>query len=152
MQKKITYILPFMSPVYELVSPFATTMLRVLTGLMLIPHGYGKMVAIVSGSGLTGFGEFLETFGLMPGIVWAHALAFLEVGGGLLLAVGLFTRPVAFAVVVFMVIASLTANSQTFWWFEAGYEMTIMWGTLALAFVFTGGGKYSLDAKIGKEF
>ncbi len=152
MENRSKLILPFLKPFYDATSPFALLMLRVLTGLMLIPHGYGKVSAIISGAGLEGFGNYLETFGLVPGVVWAHALAFLEVGGGLMLALGFLTRPVAFAVVIFMIIASFTGNAQTFWWFEGGYEMPIMWGTLALAFVFTGGGKYSLDAMVGKEF
>ena len=38
-----------------------------------------------------------------------------------------------------------------YFWMTGGLEYPLMWGLVALAFVFRGGGRYSLDALIGRE-
>ncbi|MCH7543119.1 MAG: DoxX-like protein, partial [Proteobacteria bacterium] len=39
-----------------------------------------------------------------------------------------------------------------FFWFNGGYEYPLLWGVVALAIVFCGGGALSVDRKIGREF
>ena len=39
-----------------------------------------------------------------------------------------------------------------FFWTDKGFEYPLMWGIVALAFVILGGGRYSVDALIGREF
>ena len=45
-----------------------------------------------------------------------------------------------------------TACSNGFFWTDKGFEYPLMWGIVALAFVILGGGRYSIDALIGREF
>ena len=35
---------------------------------------------------------------------------------------------------------------------QRGYEFALMWGLLCVAIFFRGGGRYSVDRYIGKEF
>ena len=77
----------------------------------------------------------------------------LELFGGIMLAVGLFTRPVALAIAVEMMVISL----DVYWpngYFAGtrGYEHTLLWALIALAIAARGGGKQSADRLIGKEF
>ena len=83
--------------------------------------------------------------------MWALALGSLEFFGGILLALGLFTRPLAAAVVVFMAIAVLHHLPSSFFWPDGGVEYPLLWGVVALSFAVRGGGRYSFDAKLGRE-
>ena len=38
-----------------------------------------------------------------------------------------------------------------FFWTNGGYEYPLLWGLIALAIFFRGGGELSLDRKIGRE-
>jgi putative oxidoreductase len=66
-------------------------LLRLTTGLILATHGAQKLFGWFNGPGLDVTGQFFETIGFLPG--WRHALmaGLAETGGGLLLALGLFT-------------------------------------------------------------
>lgn len=76
----------------------------------------------------------------------------IEFFGGALLAVGLATRAAAALVVGMMAVAILHVHlANGYFWTDRGYEYPLMWGVLALSFVFRGGGRYSLDAAIGRE-
>ena len=88
--------------------------------------------------------------GLPP---WVAVLAGLvEFGGGLLLALGLVTRVAAALVVGLMTVAIIQVHwSNGFFWTQGGYEYPLLWGILALSFVIRGGGRFSLDALIGRE-
>ncbi|MFQ5973325.1 MAG: DoxX family protein [Alphaproteobacteria bacterium] len=39
-----------------------------------------------------------------------------------------------------------------FFWFKGGYEYPLLWGIVALAIFFRGGGELSVDRRIGREF
>lgn len=132
----------------DLLSPLAEPALRITVGLLLIPHGWGKLF----GGGLAGTAEFFASVGYEPAYVLALAVGLLEVFGGLMLALGLLTRPVAVAVAVFMANAVIFHSANGFLWTQGGYEYPLMWGVAALFFAVRGGGRFSLDAKIGREF
>ncbi len=139
-------IIPALGGVYDKVSGLAEPLIRAAAGILLMPHGAQKLFGWFGGSGLDGTaGYFAANLGLEPGIFWATLVALTEFLGGLFLAIGLLTRPVAVA--VFKV---HLANG--FFWGNGGYEYPLMWGLIALAFVFRGGGAISVDARIGREF
>src|SRR3954452_12737750 len=100
-------VIPALSPVYHALSPLMEPLLRVTAGLLLVPHGAQKLFGAFGGGGLAGTAQFLDSAGFTPGWAWALALGCVEFSGGLLLALGLFTRPVAVAVAVFMAQAVL---------------------------------------------
>ena len=67
------------------------------------------------------------------------------------MALGLFTRPAAAAIAVFMANAVLFHLPNGFFWSKGGFEYPLLWGIVALSFAIRGGGRYSLDAKLGRE-
>jgi putative oxidoreductase len=75
-----------------------------------------------------------------------------ETGGGLLLALGLFT-PVGAAVICSVMLVALTVHiKQGFFAQNGGYEYALVLGVAALSFAFTGPGSLSLDALLGNHF
>jgi putative oxidoreductase len=74
--------------------------------------------------------------------------------GGILLAIGLFTRPIALILFIEMLVITNFHWPRGFF-FSAqggGYEYPMMWAAVLLYFVIRGGGDWSVDAKLKKEF
>ena len=144
-------LVPALARVTEALSPYAEPLVRIATGLLLVPHGTQKLFGWFGGYGIAGTEQFFASkLGLPP---WVAVLAGLvEFGGGLLLALGLVTRVAAALVVGLMTVAIIQVHwSNGFFWTEGGYEYPLLWGILALSFVIRGGGRFSLDALIGRE-
>ncbi|KQO75648.1 DoxX family protein [Rhizobium sp. Leaf262] len=92
-------IIPLLSGFYErFAQPLAWTALRVAIGGMLVVEGYPKIMAPFAQVG------FVENLGFYPGWLWSPTLAAMQFFGGMFLAVGLFTRPVALANTVMLAI------------------------------------------------
>lgn len=141
---------PIMTRLSERAAPFAFPLVRITTGLLLIPHGAQKLFGWFGGYGLQATGQYFESsLGMSPGIVFAALAGFVEVFGGLALVLGLLTRPAALAVAVFMAVALSVHVPNGFFWTEGGYEYPLMWGLLAVSILLRGGDRYSLDAQIG---
>ena len=88
----------------------------------------------------------LERSGYRPGMVWAVIVAVTEFIAGPLLALGLFTRPAALAVFLFMAGATIDhARFDGYFWNTLGLEYPLMWMVIALFFLAQGGGVLSLD-------
>ena len=130
------------------------TLVRVSAGLILVPHGAQKLFGWFGGYGLAGTGQFFqEALGLAPGILFAGVAGLTEFVGGLLLAAGLLTRLSALAVVALMAYAAFVVHwGAGFFWNEGGYEYPLLWGLVALALVIRGGGRWSVDKKIGWKY
>lgn len=64
----------------------------VATGLVFVPHGMQKLFDFWGGSLEWTAAEFARA-GLEPAIFWSNYIGFLEFFGGILLAIGLLTRP-----------------------------------------------------------
>ena len=145
-------IIPIFGDISASLSPLALPLLRVTTGLLLVPHGAQKLFGAFGGYGLAATGQFFAaklglptSFALLAGLV--------EFVGGLALAVGLLTRPVAAMVAVLMAVAVLTVHLPAgFFWTDGGFEYPLMWAIVAVVFAVRGGGRYSVDALIGREF
>jgi putative oxidoreductase len=127
------------------------TLIRVATGLILVPHGAQKLFGWFGGGGLTGTAQFFEqNLGLYPGLLFAGAAGLTEFFGGLLLAIGFLTRLSAAAVVAVMAYAALVVHvGNGFFWSNGGYEFPLLWGLVALAIVIRGGGRVSVDRYLG---
>ena len=127
------------------------TIVRVATGLILVPHGAQKLFGWFGGGGLTGTAQFFEqTLGLYPGLLFAGAAGLTEFFGGLFLAIGLLTRLSAAAVVAVMAYAAFVVHlGNGFFWSNGGYEFPLLWGLVALAIVIRGGGPGSVDRVAG---
>ena len=131
-------------------APLGWPMVRVITGLLLIPHGAQKLFGWFGGYGLSGTGEFFaSSLGMSPGVLWAGLAGGVEFFGGIALVLGLLTRPAALGVTVVMAVALTTHLGQGFFWTAGGYEYPLMWGVLSLAIFLRGGGALSLDRRLG---
>jgi putative oxidoreductase len=145
-------LIPALAGITIALSPFAEPLIRVTAGLLLVPHGAQKLFGWFGGYGLEATGQFFAaklglpaSFALLAGLI--------EFVGGFLLAAGLLTRPVAALVFGVMAYAVVGVHlGAGFFWTNGGYEYPLLWGIVALAFVLRGGGRYSLDARIGREF
>ena len=103
--------------------------------------------------GLRQPGSFFETqLGFANGYLAALGAGSVEFFGGLALALGLFTRASALAITVLLLVASNVHFGAGFFWTEGGWEYPVLWAILAFSFVTKGGGKYSLDSKLGIRF
>lgn len=140
-------LVPALQPIYAGLEEISLLLLRVAAGGFLVPHGYGKLFG-----GLDGTASFLGSLGYQPPMLWAALVAAVEFGGGILLALGLLTRPVAAAVLLFMLNAVVFHWPNGFLWTERGWEYPALWAIVALVFLVRGGGRFSVDDKIGREF
>jgi putative oxidoreductase len=76
----------------------------------------------------------------------------LELVCGILLAVGLFTRVAAGPILVFLLVAIVTYHWDFGYnWESRGIEYPLFWALVVLHFLVHGGGRWSVDALIGRE-
>ena len=144
-------LIPGVAALERALSPFAEPLVRVVAGLMLLPHGAQKLFGWFGGYGVDATGQFFAaklglpaSFALLAGLI--------EVFGGLALAAGFLTRAAAALVFALMAVAVIWVHLPIgYFWMTGGLEYPLMWGLVALAFVFRGGGAYSVDALIGRE-
>src|SRR6185295_5856881 len=91
-------LFPALKPFYDRVEPLSWLLIRVTAGLMLIPHGWPKLMM-----GITATANMaLVKRGIAPAEPLAIILITLETLGGLCIALGLATRFWAAAVTVEM--------------------------------------------------
>lgn len=115
-------------------------LLRVFAGLALaFGHGLGKIppsegfVGMIGGMGMPA-----------PELAaWAAALA--EFVGGILLALGLLTRPTSLVIAIHFAVVVLLAHAGDPF---GDRELGLMFFFVALAFMLAGPGRYSVDAAL----
>lgn len=130
---------------------WGTIPLRIALMLIFLAHGSQKLFGLLGGKGLTATAAlFADKLGLIPGMLWATLAGIGELGGGLLLLFGLFTRFGALLIVIVMVVAIIKVHWGTFF-LPTGIEYTFSLLCSALALMITGGGKFSLDAWLQQD-
>jgi len=146
-------IIPALAPLYDGLRPLAMPLIRFAAGLFLMPHGAQKLFGWFGGSGIDGTAAFFSgKLGLDPGMFFAVLVGGTEFFGGLCLAIGFLTRPAAAGVIILMAVAVLKVHLPNgYFWTSAGFEYPLLWGLIALAFLFHGGGACSVDRRIGRE-
>lgn len=123
-------------------TPVALGVLRIVVALLFIEHGTQKLFGFpemqMPGGG--GAGGGLPPLFMVAGI--------LEVVGGLLVLIGLFTRPVAFILAGQMAVAYWMAHVPMGGFFPVsnGGDAAILFCFVFLYLVFAGGGALSVDA------
>ena len=139
-------LFPGLRPFYDLVEPLSWALIRITVGLMIIPHGWPKLMMGIDATAQMA----LVKRGIQPAEPLAIVLITLETLGGLCVALGLFTRFWAAAITVEMMVI-VYHHLPKFGWTGPGYEYPLMWGLVMLAVALRGGGPYSLDRVIGRE-
>jgi putative oxidoreductase len=144
-------IAPGLANTYSALAPVAEALLRVTVGLALVPHGLRMTFGFFAGTGLKvdslkALAAQLDQTGYRPGWFWAPAISVTELLCGPLLALGLFTRPAAIPIFIFLVVSNVERwRVGGYFWNSQGLEYTLMWTVAALYFLVHGGGFYSLD-------
>jgi putative oxidoreductase len=144
-------IVPGLANAYAALGPLAEALLRVVVGFALVPHALRMTFGWFPHTGLKvdslkALAEQLDQTGYRPGRLWAPAISLTELVCGPLVAVGLFTRPAALPVVIFLAVSNLERwRVGGYFWNTLGLEYTLLWAVAAFYFLIHGGGVYSLD-------
>ena len=137
-------------PLNDKLLPMGYALARVWFALLIVPSGYEKVFA--HGADRIATGNVLKT-GFYPPLFWAWVVALLEFVGMILLALGLGTRLVAFMMAVELGVIVVTIQAPNGWfWTSRGTEFAFILFVVCVAFVLGGGGRYSLDRRLGREF
>lgn len=139
------FIIPPLGRLYAALGDIAETVLRVVAGLALVTHGWGKIGDPFGAAGM------VEGLGFHPGAFWSLLLSLTEFFGGILIAIGLLTRPASFAAMFVLLV------TVYFHWIVQGQgyggaEKSIIWAAVFFYFAIRGGNRHSVDARLGKEF
>lgn len=117
---------------------------RVFVGVtMAVAHGLGKMPPPEM------MIEKLNSMGFPAAVFFAWCAALAEVVGGVLLAIGLLTRPAALFIGFTMLIAGFVIHASDPFQHK---ELALMYLAVSLLFAIKGAGRYSVDAVISKRF
>jgi putative oxidoreductase len=123
---------------YATWTPRAQALLRIVTGYLYLWHGSAKLLAVPH---IAAFDK-LQLFSLMG------FAGVLELGGGILMVLGLFTRPVAFILSGEMAFAYFMGHAPSgnvhMPLLNRG-ELAIEWCFVFLFFAAAGGGAWSVD-------
>lgn len=115
-------------------APRMLSILRVMSALLFLQHGTQKLLGFPAA-------EFMPSF---PSLFWFAGA--IEIVGGALLALGLFTRPVAFILSGQMAVAYFMAHApNSFFPIENGGDAAVLYCFVFLFFAVAGGGAWSLD-------
>lgn len=142
-------IFPGLAGLYQRYSQYAYAFVRFSAGAVLFPHGVQKVLFL----SINQYVQTIGSKGLPMPTVLAYLTFFAESVGAACLALGLFTRIAALMIWIEMSVIILVFNWQFgYFWTNRGVEYALLWWLLCLAIFFRGGGRYSLDRLIGKEF
>jgi putative oxidoreductase len=119
---------------FETWTPYVLSLLRIVAALLLLQHGMQKLLGFPPGRAGP---EFLS-------LIWFAGL--IELVGGALLLLGLFTRPVAFILSGELAFAYFMAHApRSVFPILNGGELAVLYCWVFFYFAFAGGGPLSLD-------
>jgi putative oxidoreductase len=123
-----------LSSFYSAWSPRLLSALRIIAAFLFMQHGIQKILGLLTARPAPP----IFSLGWIAGV--------LELFGGLLLMLGLFTRPVAFILSGLMAFAYFLSHGlKTFWPVMNGGELAALYSFLFLYISVAGGGSWSLD-------
>lgn len=124
----------------SLVSRIFLNVLRIVTGLMFMQHGAQKLF------GVLGFAHPVALASLFG------VAGVLELFGGALIVLGLFTRPVAFVLAGEMAVAYFWAHFPHGWFpIRNGGELAVLYCSIYLFLAANGGGAFSVDGWLARR-
>lgn len=126
--------------------------LRLVAGVIFIAHGAQKLFGWFGGGGLEGTGQWMASIGLEPGYLMALLAGGGEFFGGVLLVVGLLTRPAALICAFTMVVAIVVVHLDNgFFARSGGYEFSLALLSMSVALAVRGAGSGSVDQKLAQR-
>ena len=129
--------IPALDRVYARVEWLAYPLVRVVTGLFLVPHGAQKLFGFAGGD----INATAATFGRL-GLEPALPLATL----------GVLTRPAALAAATLLAVAAVHVHLPNgFFWSQGGFEYPAMWMLPRVAVVSRGSSPLPIDAARGRD-
>lgn len=120
---------------------YAALLLRVSLGILFLAHGFLKVLVFT----VPGTVQYFESIGY-PGF-FAYLVILGEIGGGLLLILGAWTRVVALALLPILIGATLQHAGQG-WLFSGqggGWEFPAFWTVTLLVQALLGAGAFALS-------
>jgi putative oxidoreductase len=123
-------------------APRALSVLRIVTGLMIIQHGMAKLIGFPA----------VPAFANLNPMSLIGAAGFIELIGGALLILGLFTQPAAFILSGEMAFAYFIAHApKSFYPLVNGGTLAIMYCFTCLYLSTAGAGPWSVDAAMKRN-
>jgi putative oxidoreductase len=114
-------------------------LMRLVAGGLFACHGVQKLFGLLGGKAVTGTPKML-------------AAGIIELGGGALIALGLFTAVAAFIASGEMAVAYFTVHAKAgFWPIMNGGELAVLYCFVFLFIVWQGSGPLSLDRLIRRK-
>jgi putative oxidoreductase len=134
------------APIPDRFAPYAKAALRIVAGAAFFTHGAQKLLGWFGGMGADGGTvELMSRFG---------AAGVIEVVGGFLIMIGLFTRLAAFIASGEMAVAYFwmhaASSGEIFWWANRG-EMVMLFSFIFLYFAAAGAGPLSVDEAMARD-
>ncbi|NVO16206.1 MAG: DoxX family protein [Rhodoplanes sp.] len=122
-------------------APYAALLLRVSLGALLLAHG---LLLKVLTFGIPGTVGYFESIGY-PGF-FAYLVILGEIGGGLALILGLWTRPIALLLLPLLIGATLqhVGNGWMFAGKGGGWEFPAFWTIMLVVQALLGDGAFAL--------
>lgn len=118
-------------------TPYVLGVMRIIVGFLFLQHGSAKLLGVPHVAMLDGL-QLMSLMGL-AGV--------LELVGGTLILIGLFTRPVAFILSGQMAVAYFMAHAPNgFLPILNQGELAVLYSFVFLYLAFAGAGKLSLDS------
>lgn len=124
-------------------APRVLSILRIISGFLVMQHGLQKVFGLLTPPAAPGAPPppAFNAFSIMG------LGGLLELVGGILLILGLFTRPVAFILSGMMAVAYFGWHAPGgFWPILNKGELAVLYSFVYLYLAFAGGGPWSLDA------
>ncbi|MGE5519591.1 MAG: DoxX family protein [Candidatus Dadabacteria bacterium] len=140
-----------MQKIFRTNDNIAATIVRIVLGIVLFPHGAQMLLGWFGGYGFSGSMGFLTGGAHLPYVV-ALLVIFIQFFGSLMLILGVGTRIAAlgiFGLFVGMILTSHLDHGFFMNWFGAqkgeGYEYHLLVLGMSLALLIKGAGKWSID-------
>jgi putative oxidoreductase len=119
--------------------------IRIPLGLIMLLHGAQKVFGAFGGAGPAGFTESIGMMGFQPAPLWAGLAMLAELGGGLLVILGVATEVGAFLFAINMLVAIWRVHWANGFFNQAGgVEFPLILLAAAVALILGGRGRYAV--------
>ena len=146
-----------MKKIFQTNDNTATTILRVVLGIILFPHGAQKLLGWFGGYGFTGTMGFLTGTAGLPWII-AFLVIAIDLFGALGLIFGFATRIVAAGIISLFTGIIATSHLQNGFFMNwagnlkgEGYEYHLLIIGIAITLLVSGAGKWSVDYALQRK-